>query len=529
MGTQIQETTRSERAELSATPRTVSAAESTAPSSSEGVDVQDWDQVVAVFSGDVNGFCDVQPWLRYAKYDQGSGRANIWVPQAIRDEVPVVGYSATTGASGAIVLNTLGADRLHCLVTGFTTITKAYVKYYGLTPKGGVPIDIPDVPVSVTIAAGTKVQGMAAEDDAAVGNPLLGGGRYDSSPRTLETGDVGAIALDAGARQQVVGAAAADAAVVGAPVQVGGVYRAAGQTLDDGDVGELTLDAAGRPNVVGAAAEDDAAAGNPLLAGGRYDASPRSLDDGDVGALALDPASRQMVVGPVGENAVAVGNPLLSGGRYDSSARTLGNGDVGAIALDVAGQVIVVGSVAHDGADAGAPVLMGAHATAADEGDVDEDDRARLSCDLQSYLRVRDKSYDAAADANKVAPTYTAADLYTDPEELIDSTNVAAATNYYPSSSGLEMGEYNHLCIQGSVAGGVTVTIEAIIEDSGTDWVDITPAGYDLLTDATGAASFVDSDFLVDFEGLNVWKVRIKSVTADATNSVQYHIRRRFS
>ena len=40
------------------------------------------------------------------------------------------------------------------------------------------------------------VMGKAAENAAASGNPVLSGGRYDASPRTLGDGDVGAVALD---------------------------------------------------------------------------------------------------------------------------------------------------------------------------------------------------------------------------------------------------------------------------------------------------------------------------------------------
>jgi hypothetical protein len=50
----------------------------------------------------------------------------------------------------------------------------------------------------VTLPASTntiEVVGDAAEDAAVAGNPVLVGGRYDSSDRTLDDGDVGAIAL----------------------------------------------------------------------------------------------------------------------------------------------------------------------------------------------------------------------------------------------------------------------------------------------------------------------------------------------
>jgi hypothetical protein len=43
---------------------------------------------------------------------------------------------------------------------------------------------------------GLPVQGEAAENAATTGNPVLSGGRYDSTPRTLGDGDVGAIAID---------------------------------------------------------------------------------------------------------------------------------------------------------------------------------------------------------------------------------------------------------------------------------------------------------------------------------------------
>jgi len=47
------------------------------------------------------------------------------------------------------------------------------------------------------------VQGEAAENAAVTGNPVQVGGRFDSSPRTLGDGDVGAIALDADGAVQI--------------------------------------------------------------------------------------------------------------------------------------------------------------------------------------------------------------------------------------------------------------------------------------------------------------------------------------
>jgi hypothetical protein len=62
--------------------------------------------------------------------------------------------------------------------------TKTFV-----TSTNGFPIQNDDTDLSV--------EGSAAENAAAAGNPVLTGGRYDLTPRTLGDGDVGAIALDA--------------------------------------------------------------------------------------------------------------------------------------------------------------------------------------------------------------------------------------------------------------------------------------------------------------------------------------------
>ena len=59
-------------------------------------------------------------------------------------------------------------------------------------------VDIGDVDVTSLPASTNTIEvvGDAAEDAAVAGNPLLSGGRYDSSERTLDNGDVGALALD---------------------------------------------------------------------------------------------------------------------------------------------------------------------------------------------------------------------------------------------------------------------------------------------------------------------------------------------
>ena len=379
---------------------------------------------------------------------------------------------------------TLSGIGLQMLVTEDGSFSPVEVE--GTAAGAGVQIVLDDGTDSVYAQGDTtgrlRVVGPAAEDAAVAGDPVLGGGRYDAAARSLDDGDAGAIALDAAGRQILVGSADSDAPRLGAPVMVGGQYKTTPGNLDNNDAGILLVDVQGRALVSGAAAENAAVVGSPVLTGGRYDATPRDLDDGDAGAIALDADANQIFVGPAAHDAAALGNPLL----------------------------------------------VGAEANAADRADVDEDDVAQFSADLAGYVRARLKGYDAAADASKVAPTVTDADRYLDSEELVDGTSIDAdPALYYPSTAGLEMGEFDHLTVQFVLANGSVVTIEATLDDDGTpDWIDITPSGYLLNADSTGNASFTDVSGIVDFDGLNVQKVRVK-LDGDGDSDAQIHIKRR--
>jgi len=74
-------------------------------------------------------------------------------------------------------------------------------QYGGSTVGASNAVHIqPGTGATFVLAASTntiEVVGDAAEDAAAAGNPVLIGGRFDSTPRTLDDGDAGAIALAA--------------------------------------------------------------------------------------------------------------------------------------------------------------------------------------------------------------------------------------------------------------------------------------------------------------------------------------------
>lgn len=106
---------------------------------------------------------------------------------------------------------------------------------------------------------------------------------------------------------------------------------------------------------------------------------------------------------------------------------------------------------------------------------------------------------------------------------LIDDTNLAADTYYYPSAAGLNItAGYKDICLQGIISGGVTATVEATCDESAVPaFADITKSGFDLITNADNNASFVDTSFLLDYDNLNVRAIRLKIVTSDGTNSVK--------
>jgi hypothetical protein len=144
-------------------------------------------------------------------------------------------------------------------------------------------------------------------------------------------------------------------------------------------------------------------------------------------------------------------------------------------------------------------------------------------------LTGADKIRDAATDSQKTSLIRDVSDQYGN-ETLIDTTNVTAGTNYYPSSSGLQMDNYSSITIQGKTSGGVTTTIEATNDDAASpDWLDITKSFTDLVTNTSGNASYVDVNFILAPTGrdvLSVKAIRIKSVTSTSTNVVKYNIRR---
>ena len=99
--------------------------------------------------------------------------------------------------SDAILADTANMDTNLGTVAGAVSSGQMQVDVVASIPAGDNNIGNVDI---VTLPASTntiEVVGDAAENAAVAGNPVLVGGRYDSSARTLGDGDAGAIALDA--------------------------------------------------------------------------------------------------------------------------------------------------------------------------------------------------------------------------------------------------------------------------------------------------------------------------------------------
>jgi hypothetical protein len=141
-------------------------------------------------------------------------------------------------------------------------------------------------------------------------------------------------------------------------------------------------------------------------------------------------------------------------------------------------------------------------------------------------INYQDKGFDAGLDVSKgieQAPLNKQAYV----ESSVDTTNVAAGTNYYPSSDGQLMFGYKDLSLTGKFIdadGTITMTIEVTNDDDATpanrDWIQI--YGYDVKNNTTTNSWTVTDDtltFAVDFDNLNFKYYRVVMVNNGATNT----------
>ena len=150
-------------------------------------------------------------------------------------------------------------------------------------------------------------------------------------------------------------------------------------------------------------------------------------------------------------------------------------------------------------------------------------------------INAQQKSYDATLDVDKTINQSPDRSSYV-MDSLVDTTNVAAGTAYYPSSLGMSMDGFKDMSITGKIIEGDAVTdtisVEATNDEDQTnaDWVAIygyngnTNAMTNLITTGGSAGTYT---FALDYDNLNYAYYRVKLVTADSTNTVIIKMRRK--
>jgi len=198
---------------------------------------------------------------------------------------------------------------------------------------------------------------------------------------------------------------------------------------------------------------------------------------------------------------------------------------------DDSDQCKVTGAIAHDAADSGNPIKIGGKYNAADET-LDDGDRGDLQLDINGYLKTIDKSYDSVSDSIKNTRQNPDYNQFVN-ESLVDTTNVAAATNYYPSSSGFSMDGYSDLSYTGKFIdadGTVTVTVEGTNdEDSAGDWHQV--YFYDDINNVTTNTMTVTNgtlNFAISLNDANFRYFRFVAVNDGATNTFIVKARRAY-
>ena len=146
------------------------------------------------------------------------------------------------------------------------------------------------------------------------------------------------------------------------------------------------------------------------------------------------------------------------------------------------------------------------------------------------------KAYDLSTDADKIINLTPESSKYVQ-DSLVDTTNVAAATNYYPSSTGMSMDGYKDFSLSGKFIdadGTMTLSIEATNDEDTTsaDWIDISLLGIDSKTgiNVINAAMTVTNGTLtfgIEYNDLNYSNIRVKMVNDGATNTAIIKARRK--
>ena len=180
--------------------------------------------------------------------------------------------------------------------------------------------------------------------------------------------------------------------------------------------------------------------------------------------------------------------------------------------------------------DDGNPVKIGFHARSTQLTAVDNDDRVDGVANLNGEQVLA--GYDWTASSHAVYESDPLDQRFSN-QSLVDTTNVSAATHYYPDSDGFSMDGYADLSLSGKLIdadGTLTLTFEATNDEdtSGGDWVQV--YFRDDKNDSTVNSYSVTNGTLTMAASLNNNNFRYgrwKLVASGATNTVILKQRRK--
>lgn len=130
--------------------------------------------------------------------------------------------------------------------------------------------------------------------------------------------------------------------------------------------------------------------------------------------------------------------------------------------------------------------------------------------------------YDAALDAVRTFET-APLNYYFVTETLVNATNQAVATYYYSTN----VDNYKDISFEIEVSANVLVTVEASNAVAFTVPKDITKAGNELVSGASGFVNLTNGNYVLDFDDINISYLRIKAVIGNATNSLKVVCRKK--
>lgn len=151
-------------------------------------------------------------------------------------------------------------------------------------------------------------------------------------------------------------------------------------------------------------------------------------------------------------------------------------------------------------------------------------------------LNGQKKSYDQSLDTQKVINQSPDRLAYV-ADSLLDTTNIAAATNYYPSATGMSMDGFKDMSLTGKFIdadGTMTMTVEATNDEDTTnaDWIDVTKTFFNdnagvLLATANITVTNGPITFALSRDNFDYSSFRVKMVNDGATNTGIIKIRRK--